>query len=151
MRPGDGHPQDSIMKELSHSILLRAESTLEERPQNLCFNGVLNKNFDFCGLDAIVIPSLPILRPWTRMWKTLSQVCRRWRHTVFASPQRLDLRVLCTDTTPTRTTLDIWPSFPISMVRSPSNRVDEKGVENIVAALEHCDRIPRSSSKGLRV
>jgi len=75
-------------------------------------------------------------------WKLLTHVCRRWRHIIFESPRRLDLRIICTNTTPTKTSLDIWPPFPISVMCSPSHpALDEEGVENIVAALEHRDRL----------
>jgi hypothetical protein len=58
---------------------------------------------------------------------------------IFGSPRRLDLRVVCTDTTPTTTSLDIWPLFPISI---SCRYTDEKGVENVIAAVEHgLDRI----------
>jgi len=75
-------------------------------------------------------------------WRMLTQVCRRWRHLVFGSPLRLNLRVVCTSTTPTRRSLDIWPPFPITVLLSPSfPAVDENGVENIIAALERRGRV----------
>ena len=43
--------------------------------------------------------------------------------------------------TSVKTSLDIWPSFPIAIVCVAFGTVDEKGEENIVAALEHRDRI----------
>ena len=79
-------------------------------------------------------------------WITLTHVCRRWRTVVFQSPRRLNLRLLCTPETPTRDTLDIWPPFPLiircnvygtrTLVKIPSEDVD-----NIIAALEHNDRV----------
>jgi len=77
-------------------------------------------------------------------WKTLTQVCRRWRHVVFGSPRRLDLRIVCTNRTPISRLLDIWPPFPIIVFHLPIPRcsaVGEGGVENIIAALKCCDRI----------
>ncbi len=77
---------------------------------------------------------------WT--WKILTQVCQRWRYIVLGSPRRLDLRVVCTENTPTCMLLDIWPPFPICVMCLPwPPEVDEKGVEDIVVALKHCDRI----------
>ena len=75
-------------------------------------------------------------------WKTLTQVYRRWRHVVFGSPQRLDLRLLCTDMTCNSKLLDIWPPFPI-IVYQPSRSpvVDKNGVENLIATFESRDRI----------
>ena len=80
----------------------------------------------------------------TWRWDTLAQVCRRWRHVVFGSPRRLDLRLLCTSKTPTSRSLDIWPPFPIILSVPPSfPAVDKNGVENIIAALECRDRISK--------
>ena len=77
-------------------------------------------------------------------WVSLIQVCRRWRFIIFGSPWRLDLRVVCTDKTPTRTSLDIWPPFPIAITCRYA--VDEKGVENAIAAVKHGhDRISHIS------
>jgi len=74
-------------------------------------------------------------------WHTLVHVCRRWRTVVFTSPRRLDLRLLCTEKTPVRKLLDIWPVLPIVVgVRDdPTSLMD--GAENIIAALEHHDRV----------
>jgi len=79
---------------------------------------------------------------FTWRWNLLMQVCRRWRHVVFGSPRRLDLRLVCTSTTPVSRLLDIWPPFPIIVyLPYPSSVVDTNGVENIIAALECRDRI----------
>ena len=49
----------------------------------------------------------------TCAWHRLVHVCRRWRHVVFASPVRLGLHIVCTERTPVRELLDIWPPLPI--------------------------------------
>jgi len=75
-------------------------------------------------------------------WEPLMQVCRQWRRVVIGSPRRLDLRLVCTRTTPTSKLLDIWPPFPIIvslLCRIPE--MDENGVENLIAALKCRDRI----------
>ena len=78
----------------------------------------------------------------TWSWKTLTQVCRRWRDVVFGSPRRLDLRLVCKSTTPTSKLLDIWPPFPIIVYQPPPIPVvDKNGMENLIAALESRDRI----------
>jgi hypothetical protein len=69
--------------------------------------------------------------PWR--WKILIQVCRRWRCVIFGSPRRLKLQIVCTNTTPTRTSLAIWPPFPIHIA---CVYIDEKSVENVIAAVE---------------
>jgi len=96
--------------------------------------------FDFYRDDRTtwIISFLPI--PWR--WQTLTQVCRRWRYIVLGSPRRLDLRVVCSNTTPTRTSLDIWPPFPISVINGYSRLGEGKrDLENLIAAIEHRDRI----------
>ena len=100
---------------------------------------VLLEIFDFyTGDPASIIVNSFSDRWW---WKTLTQVCRKWRNLVFASPRRLDLRVVCSDTTPTRTSLDIWPPFPIIVLcLTHLSTLYENGVENLMAALEHYDR-----------
>ena len=81
---------------------------------------------------------------FTWRWKTLTQVCRRWRHVIFGSPRRLDLRLVCTSTTPTSRLLDIWPPLPI-IVLLPSRLpvVSQDGVENIIAGLKSRDRVSK--------
>ena len=86
--------------------------------------------FYFCGKE--------IYSRW--WWKKLIDVCQRWRHIIFASPRFLDLRLFCTDKTPTRTSLDIWPQFPI-IIYSDRSELDDEGQDNIIAALEQYDRV----------
>ena len=74
----------------------------------------------------------------TEAWHTLVHVCRKWRNVVFGSSRRLKLRLRCTERTPVRETIDAWPLLPI-LVRSYGSEV--WGVDNIIAALEHNDRI----------
>jgi hypothetical protein len=72
-------------------------------------------------------------------WITLAHVCRRWRSVVFQSPQRLNLRLVCTPETPVRDTLDIWPPLPL-VIRDYYD-ADQPAVDNIIAALEPNDRV----------
>src|SRR5713226_7150521 len=69
-------------------------------------------------------------------WHTLVHVCRKWRSIVFGSPCRLNLRLFCTDKTPVRETLAIWPPLPIVLRQFGTRRID-----NIMAELEHNDRV----------
>jgi hypothetical protein len=69
-------------------------------------------------------------------WHPLVHVCQRWRYLVFASPLRLDLRLICTDSSPVREKLDIWPPLSIKIWSISPNLGD-----NIIAAFEHPDRI----------
>jgi len=82
-------------------------------------------------------PSNDAIVSWR--WNPLTQVCQRWRYVVFGSPRRLDLRLVCTSTTPVSRLLHIWPPFPIIVYRPSA--VDTNGVENIIAALECHDRL----------
>jgi hypothetical protein len=73
-------------------------------------------------------------------WHTLVHVCRRWRDLVFASPRRLNLRLLCRKDTPAREMLDIWPALPIEIHDPWVGRLGV-GLDNVFAALEHPDRV----------
>lgn len=86
----------------------------------------------------------------TEMWKPLVDVCGRWRQVIFASPRRLDLLLLCDVRTPVKKSLHIWPPLPITVHYSPKDEDDHaEGVENVIAALEHRDRIFRIDFDGL--
>ena len=107
---------------------------------------VLLEIFDCYKEDTTFCLDKGLIYSWR--WKALIQVCRRWRCVIFGSPLRLDLRIVCTDTTPTRRiyeSLDIWPPFPISI--TSLEEVNDHSVENIIAALEHGhDRISHIST-----
>ena len=72
-------------------------------------------------------------------WSTLVHVCKTWRNLVFGSSRRLNLRLYCSIRTQVREKLDVWPNLPIVV----ENHIlfENQGVDNIVAALEHNDRI----------
>ena len=76
----------------------------------------------------------------SQRWIKLAHVCRRWRYIIFASPLRLNLGLLCRGSNPVREMLDIWPPFPIEII---GDRCSEEGADNIIAALEHNDRVCR--------
>jgi F-box-like len=90
---------------------------------------VLLDIFEFCLLDPLY---------QVRTWPKLVHVCQRWRYIVFASPLRLDLCLFCTYWTPVRKTLDVWPPFPIEIMYI---YVDPRVEDNIIAALEHPNRV----------
>ena len=71
-------------------------------------------------------------------WYTLVHVCRKWRTIVLGSPHRLDLRLFCSDTTPVKDTLAVWPPLPIVIGQ---HSIRYGGLDNIIAALEHNDRV----------
>lgn len=74
-------------------------------------------------------------------WHVLVHVCQRWRYLVFASPRRLDLRLLCRGTTPVREMLDFWPALRIAILSNHTESKSHKYADNILAALEHNDRV----------
>jgi len=59
-------------------------------------------------------------------------VCQRWRNIVFASPRRLNLRLLCTKGRPVKKMLDVWPTLPIVIMED---------ADDIITALLHRDRV----------
>jgi hypothetical protein len=69
-------------------------------------------------------------------WQSLVHVCRRWRSVVLGSPNRLNLRLVCTTRTPARDTLDVWPPLPLLI----QGRV-RKGLDVIISVLERRDRV----------
>ncbi|KAN0128316.1 hypothetical protein V8E53_013900 [Lactarius tabidus] len=75
-------------------------------------------------------------------WHLLVHVCRRWRQIIFASPRRLALHLLCTDGTPFREILGIWATIPIIVLFSSGIR-GPRDEDNLIAALEHPDRVSR--------
>jgi hypothetical protein len=78
-------------------------------------------------------------------WIKLAHVCRRWRSVVFQSPLRLNLQLVCTPYTRVRDTLDIWPPFPLLIYNFDEIFYEDEHElsksDNIVAALEHNDRV----------
>jgi hypothetical protein len=95
---------------------------------------VLLKIFDYY-MDQVREKDLDVLT--TEAWYTLVHVCQKWRTVVFGSPRRLDLRLLCTDTTPVKERLAVWPPLPI-IVRKYDQSIQ---MDNIMFALEHNDRV----------
>lgn len=74
-------------------------------------------------------------------WRTLVHVCRKWRNLVFGSSNRLNLRLVCTPRRRVREMLDIWPPLPIVMSPYGLSKLSTRAADNIIAALEHNDRI----------
>jgi hypothetical protein len=104
------------------------QATIDELPDDVLleiFDFYLDNKGPYRGLDK---------------WHALVHVCRKWRNVVFASPRRLDLRLLCRNDRPVRAMLDIWPALPINIENSWEESW-ETGLDNIVAALEHPDRV----------
>ena len=73
-------------------------------------------------------------------WHTLVHVCRQWRWVVFASPRRLNLRLLCTNRRPVHNALDVWPQLPI-VIRNERGMSRPQDTKNMVAALKQRNRV----------
>jgi hypothetical protein len=95
--------------------------------------------FDFYRLDE---KSWLLLwerqRPWK--WHRLAHVCQKWRHVIFTSPRRLDLRILCNSGAPVRSILKSWPTLPL-VVRFHASRTSESMPRNVMVALRYPDRL----------
>ena len=99
-------------------------------------DNVLLEIFDFYRENY----DYPPPRVWK--WHVLVHVCQTWRQIIFASPHRLNLQILCTNGTPVRKHLCIWPAFPIVIdyYYSGSSLIPNDE-DNVTAALEHPDRV----------
>ena len=73
-------------------------------------------------------------------WHRLVHVCRRWRWVVFASPRRLNLRLLCTNRRPVHNALDVWPQLPI-VIRASRGMSRPQDTKNMIAALKQRNRV----------
>jgi hypothetical protein len=77
-----------------------------------------------------------------QLWYMLTHICQKWRQIIFESPLGLRLRLHCTYGTPVTKTLGYWPLFPLVVnygeIHRPPAPEDE---DNIMAALEHTDRV----------
>ena len=80
------------------------------------------------------------LSEWQCKWHNLAHVCRRWRTIIFASQHRLDLRLLCTPKTSVKSTLDLWPAFPIA-VQYHSGSLFPDDRDKLTAVLQQPNRL----------
>src|SRR6266702_5181803 len=106
--------------------------TIDVLPDN-----VLLDIFDSCRKDHD--PDRSYTPVWR--WHGLVHVCRRWRQIVFGSPRRLDLQLLCTNGTPLRENLDLWPPIPIAIQYLYYKTFTPSDKDSLFAALEHPGRI----------
>ena len=77
-------------------------------------------------------------KPRIEAWQKLVYVCRRWRNLIFRSPRRLNLRLCCTNQTPVRDTLDVWPALPLLI---GGNMLPSSCTDDIAAALRQSNRV----------
>ena len=98
--------------------------------------------FDFCvvgyqDMDPIDVMFDVGLKRVIESWQSLVHVCRRWRGLVLGSPRRLNLQLCWMPRGTAMKSLDIWPSLPLHI----QGKVPETSVDDIMAELEHSDRI----------
>ena len=109
------------------------------------FGGTGSQNVTFGTLSNDILLEIFLFyvdkAKMTEEWHTLVHVCRRWRYLVFARPRCLRLRLLCTEKTPVRKMLDVWPALPVDIWNSGGLTSLVEGADNIIAALEHHDRV----------
>ena len=75
-------------------------------------------------------------------WRSLAHVCQRWRQIIFESPRRLNLQILCTEKSPVKKDLRIWPILPIVIKYNYTGRnLRLAGIGNILAALRQPNRV----------
>ena len=83
-------------------------------------------------------------------WHTLVHVCRKWRYVVFASPRWLHLELHCTNRSPVKKLLDIWPALPIVIDAYSTGANSRRSHEiNLIAALERHDLVCRINISGV--
>jgi hypothetical protein len=96
--------------------------------------------FDFYMTEALDFDPFQHNREDREVWIILAHVCRKWQDIVFGSPSRLNARIFFKPRRSVRVMLDTWPPLPID-IWGYGYDLRRRGVKNIVAALEHNDRI----------
>ena len=113
------------------------------RADQVCPRVTINKLPDEVLLEIFELCMVyPLSRPSRKedAWHTLVHVCRRWRHVVFGSPCRLDLRLLCVNSRLTKT-LDMWPELPIVIHVDDEKFCRPPGVGDVISMLKRHDRV----------
>ena len=119
-----GHFEDSLTKKQAHH---ETWSTWNESTGGQCrtfFAQESALNVNWYDIARVTIGKLPddvlleifdfyLDKALIEAWHTLVHVCQKWRNVVVGSPQRLELRLHCTESTPVRETLGAWPLLPI--------------------------------------
>ncbi|KAN0120499.1 hypothetical protein V8E52_004326 [Russula decolorans] len=93
--------------------------------------------FDFYMAEAL---DYDPFRDNKEAWIILAHVCQKWRDVVFGSPFRLKVRLHFRAGKSVRVMLDTWPPLLID-IWGDGSELGVFNVGNIVAALEHNDRI----------
>jgi len=127
----------------SHSVHFRGESGLS-RDRRLVTIDVLPDDVLVEIFEFYLTKGYLSYHGLRNTWRTLVYVCRRWRHLVFASPRRLNLRLEYEGFGPLSELPDAWPVMPLILLSSRNGHPTEnQRWDNWVAALEseHYNRI----------
>ena len=146
----DGYHEGSLTENRAHH---GTEKESTKRTYSTHFAQYHAATVDWCNVARVTIDMVPdvvllevfdiyVFCTYSSEWITLVHVCQKWRNVVFGSPLRLDLQLRCSPSTPVKETLDVWPPLPIF---AQSFGHEKWGVDNIIAALEHANRICRLS------
>ncbi|KAH9964767.1 hypothetical protein BGW80DRAFT_807229 [Lactifluus volemus] len=109
---------------------------------------VLLDIFDF--YQVVFNKDSQVVNEYSWNWETLVHVCRRWRYIIFESPIRLNLQLFCTETSPVRKLLDVWPPYPLVIrfkvdysyfIVNLEPGIDSTVTDNLIGALERRDRV----------
>ena len=77
-------------------------------------------------------------------WRTLTQICRRWRHLVYDLSSHLDIRLLLTNDSPSLDTLGHLPPLPLAIDYSDrTGTIAQRDEENIRCGLQQHGRLLR--------
>ena len=98
--------------------------------------------FNYCRLDNKI--------SWNGQlgWRTLSHVCRRWRHLVYSSALHLGMHIICTNGTPIVDTLDHLPPMPLLInyrYAILTSVQDELGINHRTPIMDLQEHMPSSS------
>ena len=117
----------------------------KETSVHLIPDSVLLEIFDLCKKDRYSSAASHESRPVAILEWKLVHVCERWRYLILASSSRLDLKLVCSPGTPVKKELCSWPAFPIII---DYDKVASNDEDNLIAALEHPDRVRRIGLSG---
>lgn len=144
------------------SYFTQARAISKRRIQRTSFAQRLETIADCCdeslSLTILVLPDDVLLDifshyvdqvKWIGSWYILVHVCQRWRSVVFSSSHRLHLQLLCTARIPVQSLLHVWPSLPLVILDHSLRGRQRHHVDNIIAALEHHDRVRHIELWGL--
>jgi hypothetical protein len=129
-----GRGMSSIVKHSAINVVLTRCHVGQVAPIDVLHDDILVSMFEF----YVTGDGNRNTKRAVEAWQALVHVCRRWRCVVFASPRRLNLRLVCTPGTPARESLDAWPALPLIV---QGNIYSTPLDDNIVVALGHSDRV----------